>query len=67
MNGKSSIRICQTSDNEYFTAANTAYKQWRAFGGAMVCASHRSCVPRQVITLNSATAHTGGRWQPLKN
>lgn len=26
---------------------NTAYKQWRAFGGAMVCASHNcSCIWR---------------------
>ena len=41
---------------------NTAYKQWRAFGGARFVLRIIARVPGQVIALNSATAHTRKRY-----
>jgi len=45
------------------TPHNTAYKQWRAFGGANVSLRIIARVPGQVLALNSATAHTRKRWR----
>jgi hypothetical protein len=44
-----------------WSAPNTAYSQWRAFQGAKFGFSMIARVPRKVIALNSATAHTRKR------